>query len=181
MLICACYGTQLVSRAIQVGSINLWTPPRWPPSHVALILKATPEVEQITGDPYVWVESSTLIPRKCVLANRQVIGVQCHRIKDRWTDYPQGAVQLYKLIEPLSADEETFLSTFVFDALLKNYLPTSSSLIKQLLFKTNRVPLCSEFAKDVLVWAERSERHNRTWYSPGSFLREHINKTIIPI
>lgn len=180
MFIAACWGDAWISRAIQVVSARPFGDyPRWGPSHLALILKPTPSVESRIGDSHVWVESSTLIPRKCCLAGSSVSGLQCHRIQDRWTDYRQGHIQLYQLAQPLTAWDEMFIAKLIFDGWFKVYPRTTQSRMKRLLFQRDDVPLCSEFVKDAVVHLGHSKRTDSTWYSPADFIREHLKAGII--
>lgn len=186
MKIVAGWGAMPVSRLISIGTSNPWRYPRWAPSHLAMIIRTTPEVDRMTGEQELWVESSCRIPRECILKHREVIGVQAHRVQDRLQDYPPGKVLSFRLRDnyTLSDLEEDYLSRLVFDQFSKGFYdcPPSSlvtRLIKRLLFKRVPVLLCSEFVQDVLIHLGRSPIANPSRSSPGSFLRQHIQAGIL--
>lgn len=186
MRVIAAWGNQPISKVISATTSSLLGTPKWSPSHVALIVRTSPEVELSLGETSLWVESSTLIPRHCILQNRQVVGLQAHKIKDRLEDYPLGNVVSYRLRRPyaLSDLEEEYLSTYVFDDVLRTPydIPKPgwwTNIIKTALFKDTNILLCSEFVQDVLIHLGRASNKNPSNASPGSFLRRHLRDGIL--
>lgn len=186
MKVVAGWGAMAISRLISIGTSSPWRYPRWAPSHLAMIVRTTLEVERLTGEQELWVESSALIPRHCVLKKCQVIGIQAHLVKDRVQDYPPGKVLTFRLRDThaLSLEEELYLSRYVFNQFYQDRydIPPHGpvmGLAKRILFQNTHTMLCSEYVQDILTHMGRSPLTNPSQSSPGSFLRKHIRTGIL--
>ena len=178
--IAACYGRNVASRSISWATASPWAPPglRLGPSHVAIIALRD-------GEP-LWVESTTLVDRRCHIQGRIVDGVQAQVPADRVQDYlvSGGRVDLYRLveIESLSRSESTLLSRILIDHFLAD--ATGYDLRGALLSGTRAFQLtrlfpgadlqqlfCSELIAAVLMRLGRLPRGNPTRYNPARLLR----------
>jgi hypothetical protein len=178
--IAACYGGDLISRAIRLATASLLAPPRLrlPPSHVAILC---PHAGRM-----VWVESTTLCPHPCLLRRLHVSGVQAHRPEDRISDYTlsRGRVDLYRLVDvnSLSSDEASLLSRILIGHFVQRGLTydyggavLSGTRVFQL---TRLFPgadleqlFCSELIAAVLMRLGRMNRANPARFHPGRLLR----------
>lgn len=176
----ACYGTDVASRLISLGTSSLLAPPglRWAPSHIALLCTH--------GEGRLWVESTTLAPRPCRLQQRCVSGVQAHLPAARIADYCRagGRVDLYRLveIESLSRDEDRLLTRILLVHLVGTSRPydlAGALLSGTRLFQLSRLfpgadlqqLFCSELAAAVLMRLGRLGRDNPTRFHPARLLR----------
>jgi hypothetical protein len=110
--IVACYGTDALSRLIRIATTGpAWSHRLWcGPSHVGLI------TDHPVAGP-VWVESTTLARRPCLIRQQLVTGLQAHLPADRVNDYLAhgGRVEVWRLtpIARLSRDEAHQLTTIL--------------------------------------------------------------------
>lgn len=109
--ICACYGTDWMSRTISLGTCSLYRQPFYGPSHVAILIEHEGELR--------WLESTTMSHRACLFHQEVVTGVQIHHPLDRMEDYG-GRVLLYPLspIWRLSQPESQLLTKIAVDHFL---------------------------------------------------------------
>lgn len=186
----ACYGTGAISRIITVGTSTLFAPrgTRIAPSHVAIITKTG-------GDGLsLWVESTSLSERPCLVRGETVSGVQAHFVEDRAKDflYHGGRIIVFRLsgIDGLS-EEENLLLTRITNHLINSrasYDTRGAIISGTRVFKRTRflelfshwLPIdlnslfCSELIAAVLMRLGRMNRTNPTRYSPGSLVRELV-------
>lgn len=179
----ACYGVDLTSRLISLGTASFFGPPelRWPPSHVALCCRHE--------DRTIWVESTSLCRHACLFRGGTVAGVQAHRPLDRIRDYVQagGQVDLYRLTElnGLSASECRLLSRILIDHLIRRtirYDFRGALLSGTRAFQLTRLfpgaslerLFCSELIAAVLMRLGRLNHANPTRFNPGRLLRELV-------
>lgn len=96
----ACWGADWISRAISLETSSFRGPRgvRWAPSHVAI---ACPRWFPKHHTHCYWWESTSLINRPCLEADRPVNGCQVHMIDSRLRDYcfAGGSVTVYRLTE----------------------------------------------------------------------------------
>ena len=178
--IAVCFGRDIASRVVSTATLQLAAPAglRWGPSHVAIL---SPHA----GD-CLWVESTTLAARPCLIQGRCVSGVQAHRPVDRIGDYshPGGRVDLYRLvdIEMLAASEVRLLAHILFDHFLARsvtYDLCGALLSGTRVFQLTRFfpgadfhqLFCSELVAAVLMRLGRLGRGNPTRYPPARLLR----------
>ncbi len=178
--IAACYGADRTSRLISAGTASLMGPPdlRWPPSHVAIICHAA-------GGP-LWVESTTLCPRACVIRGAYVSGVQAHNPSQRAEDYIRagGRVELYRLtaINKLCVRESQLLSRLLLHHFVSRgigYDLGGALLSGTRVFQLSRLfpaadldrLFCSELIAAVLMRLGRLNHANPTRFHPGRLLR----------
>lgn len=181
--IAACYGADPISRGIRWATFSPFAPPglRLGPSHVAIIARHQ--------DRPLWIESTTLVQRPCLIRERPVSGVQAHTPADRVNDYLAGGgrVELYRLveIESLSRPETALLSRILIDHFLHGALPydlrealLSGTRVFQMTRLFPRADLhqlfCSELVAAVLMRLGRLPRGNPTRYNPARLLRTLI-------
>ena len=181
----ACYGRDWISRLISLETACLWAPKglRVSPSHVAIVGKHH-------GRP-VWIESTTLSDRPCLVNGHTVNGCQLHDIDDCIQDYIArgGRIELYRLseIDRLSPDEIRTLNAiligfFVTKQVGYDYggaLISGTRIARRLnLFSRKRLDdvFCSELIAAVLMRLGRLSRSNPTRYNPGRLLRTLVNE-----
>jgi hypothetical protein len=176
----ACYGGDPASRVISWGTASLFGPAglRVGPSHVAMIC-----LEE--GRP-LWVESTTLSRRPCVVQSQVVSGAQAHSPDQRMADYASsgGRVERYRLtdINSLSRDESELLSRILVEYFVKR---GASYDLRGALFSGTRVfqlsrlfpaadlesLFCSELVAAVLMRLNRMNHANPTRFNPARLLR----------
>lgn len=178
--IAACYGADLTSRVICLGTMSGVGPAglRWPPSHVAMVCHHA-------GRP-VWVESTTLCPQACLVNGRQTTGVQAHPPQDRVEDYLSagGRVDQYRFtdINRLSEAEDRLLSRLLIDHFVRRRIAydfggavLSGTRVFQLLRIFPGANLetlfCSELIAAVLMRLGRMNHANPTRFNPARLLR----------
>jgi hypothetical protein len=179
VFIVAAWGDLLVSRMISLCTVNPFRAPRWGPSHLAVIISTPSAARDTLDEEHLWVESSTLLPHVCALSGKKVIGLQFHRISDRWGDYPQGNIQVYRLSDPLTAVEEQVLGESLLQDMRHRSDYSPPSLSKRLLFRTQQTLLCSEFVQEILERTGRSSSSRKAGRSPANFLRHHLQQGTI--
>ena len=182
----ACYGRDPLSWVIEWGTGSLVAPRglRRSPSHVAIIC-AAPEVDP---DP-VWVESTTLCDRTCLIRKAAVSGVQVHHPAERIEDYLRsgGRVDVYRLtdINRFGKGESQLLSKILLDYFVRPALPydyAGAALSGTRVFQWTRwFPaadlqslFCSELVAAVLMRLNRLNHDNPTRFHPGRLLRELV-------
>ncbi|MBX3442383.1 MAG: hypothetical protein KF774_08240 [Planctomyces sp.] len=179
----ACYGGDVVSRVIGWGTASVLAPRglRVGPSHVAMICEHA-------GRP-VWVESTMLCLRRCVVTGRQRRGVQAHEPASRVADYAAagGRVERYRLtdINSLSREERGLLSRILIRRFvrgerrydLRGALRSGGRLLPfTRLFPSADLErlFCSELAAAVLMRLNRMNHSNPARYNPARLLRELV-------
>ncbi|TWT63180.1 hypothetical protein [Rubinisphaera italica] len=102
--IAACWGDDLQSKIITLGTARLWAPAglRLGPSHVAIMANAPGKTEML------WNESTTNCVRECLVAKKHQSGVQVHAIAGRMRDYiyHNGRIEIFRLTDPTLITEE---------------------------------------------------------------------------
>ena len=189
----ACWGTDLVSRGISIEtSLTSWLfgPKglRLSPSHVAIACRLPN-----SGRCY-WYESTTMTPRRCLLAERPVTGVQVHEISDRLRDYcinAQGAVAVYRLadIHTLEAGEAVRLQAILQnlcgtpDRPAKRYdlagaMISGTRVLKYSPFSRANLDslFCSELIAALLQRLCRMNHEDPSRYNPGYLLRQLVRQ-----
>jgi hypothetical protein len=181
----ACYGSDLVSRAISWGTASLLAPRRlkYGPSHVAVIC-------EFRGNP-VWIESTTLCRHPCAILGEKISGVQAHLPEERIDDYVShgGHVDLYRLspIDRLSKTESQLLTRILvrhFIGRRVTYDTGGALLSGTRIFKRTRLLpgadlnelFCSELAAKVLMRLGRMNRDNPTKFNPACLLRRLVRQ-----
>jgi hypothetical protein len=102
----ACFGVDSISRVISWQTAVPWAPAglRRGPSHVAIASQCV----DLRDRGLVWIESTSLSRRPCLVRGERVMGCQVHTIEERVSDYVEagGRVDLYRLtpINTLGAD-----------------------------------------------------------------------------
>jgi len=186
----ACYGTDVVSRIISLGTSSLLAPrgTRFAPSHVAI-------VAEIDGDR-LWCESTMHSERECILSRRLVRGVQVHYAEDRVRDYVErgGRVVVFRLspIDALTHEEQKTITQIIRDFVsVQATYDTIGALISgtRIFKRTRLIPLlsnwlpidldalfCSEMIAAILQRAGRMNRDNPTKFSPANLVRTLVNQ-----
>ena len=180
----ACWGTDLPSRTISVATslLGLFAPSglRLAPSHVAIACRYQKQI--------LWVESTMLAPRPCLIREVKVSGCQAHRPEDRIADYVDrgGRVDVYRLspIDTLSRDESERLTRILithhveknldydlFDALCSGTF-TGRRLAG--LFGIYERAFCSELLAKTLMRLGRLPRTNANKFSPAGLMKRLV-------
>lgn len=150
------------------------------PSHVAIACQH--------GKSVLWVESTMLCPRPCLIRDKFVKGCQAHDPQHRIDDYLKagGRVDLYRLspIDQLSQADRVLLSTILIDHHvdmrvdydLLDALFSGTLIGRRLahLFGTHKRAFCSELIAKVLMRVGRMNRGNPNKYSPARLLRRLV-------
>jgi len=181
--IAACYGAGLASRVIEWTTASPLAPARLRigPSHVAILCEYRERM--------IWVESTTVCRRPCLVQRRVVRGAQAHSPVDRIHDYlgAGGRVDLYCLapIYRLARDESRLLTRILVDRFVKRgidydlrgaVLSGSRALHWTRLFPgadLNQL-FCSELVAAVLMRLGRLNLANPTRYNPARLVRELV-------
>lgn len=178
--ILACYGSDLTSRLIRLGTVSCLGPRSlwWPPSHVAVICQHQRQS--------LWIESTTLCQHPCRITGVRRRGVQAHRPCERLADYLRqgGHVDLYRLtdINRLSSREADLLARLLIDHFVRRGIAydvggavLSGTRVFQLLRLFPSADLeslfCSELIAAVLMRLGRMSHANPTRFHPGRLLR----------
>lgn len=185
--IAACFGRDLTSRVIRLGTMSPFGPRglRLPPSHVAILCPH--------GDRLLWVESTTLCARPCLVRGLHVSGAQAHLPWLRVRDYVDGGgwVDLYRLVDvdTLSTAETRLLSRILIDHFVRRGVRydfggavLSGTRVFQLLRMFPGADLdqlfCSEMVAAVLMRLGRMNRSNPTRFNPGRLLRTLVRNGV---
>lgn len=183
--IAACYAPDWTGRLISLGTASLLAPRglRIGPSHVALFCERQGEI--------LWMESTTLCPRPCLVRGQPVSGTQAHPVADRIDDYVRigGRVDLYRLtpLNVLTPLESRLLTSLLFDQILApgvRYDLPGALLSGTRLFQLSRLfpgadlerLFCSELVAALLMRLGRMNRSNPTRFNPARLLR-HLVRT----
>lgn len=191
----ACWGSDLISRAISLETSSPFGPSqfRWAPSHVAV---ACPRWYPHDHLRCFWWESTSLANRSCLEAGRVVRGCQVHQIVDRLRDYCDagGRVSVYRLTEfdQLTENEvhqlRTLLGQCVGDADDDERQPitydtagalcSGTRVVKRFTFWRNQLDslFCSELLAAVLQRLGRLCRENPSTFTPGRLLRRLLGE-----
>lgn len=179
----ACYGTNVLGRVISLGTLTPFAPKRlkYGPSHVALMAEC--------NRSFLWIESTSICKRNCVINGRKISGVQAHRPEDRLADYTAsgGWVDLYRLtpIESLSTSESRFLTWILMEHFMGVSYDTTGALISgsRVLKHTRLIPgadakhlFCSEMVSAILMRLRRLNRDNPTKFNPACLLRTLVRQ-----
>jgi hypothetical protein len=186
--ILACYGRDRVSRGIRRWTYRPWYADRRlrrAPSHVAIAAQLQPPGS--AAKRVVWVESTSLCRRSCVMSGHPVCGVQAHDPDKRIIDYVDagGAVHVYRLTPGCELEvSESFKLSQICEHLLKNRIgyDTLGAGVSGLAITRrwlNRVAdldslFCSELVARVLQAINRMNWANPSNYTPGDLLRELV-------
>lgn len=129
----------------------------------------------------MWVESTTLAHRPCLIAGRVISGVQVHRPEDRIQDY-RGKVAVYRLVPPFLPQEEQYLWRYIQPFLGKGYDRSTVLLAGTKVLRFSRLLpgawgadlnelFCSELTAAILMQMNKMNWDNPTRYSPARLLR----------
>lgn len=179
----ACHALDRTSRGIRLATFSPFGPRRLRlgPSHVAIVCEYQGE--------HLWVESTTLASRPCLIQGKRVDGAQAHRTADRIEDYVAGGgfVDIYRLtpINSLSNSERHLLSRILIEHFVRSALPydlQGAALSGTRLFQRSRLfpsanldrLFCSELVAAVLMRLNRLNHANPARYHPARLLRELI-------
>lgn len=183
--IAACYGSCTASRFIELGTASPLAPARLRvgPSHVAIFCEHR--------DSVIWVESTALCRRPCVIQKRIVRGTQAHDPLDRIRDYTTagGRVDLYRLspIHSLTGAESRLLEKVLIRHFVRigiDYDLGGALLSGTRFFRWSRLfpgadfhrLFCSELVAAVLMRLGRMNHENPTRYNPARLLRELVTR-----
>ena len=189
----ACWGTDWISRGISLETSSLIGPVRWAPSHVAICCPRWFPRDHMRN---FWWESTTLAPRPCLEAGREVSGCQVHEIRDRLRDYVSagGRVIVYRLTEfdALSEQEVNLLRSMlgqcVGDADDEERQPVTydtagalcsgTRIVRRLSIWRNQLDslFCSELLAAVLQRLGRLCRENPASFTPARLLRRLLSE-----
>ena len=172
----ACFGRDAAARVISWATAWPLAPRglRVGPSHVAIICD--------DGRP-IWVESTTLCRRPCLVRRRPVTGVQAHRPHDRLADYRGGRVDVYRFhgLAKLSGGEQALLRRMVDHLLaeqgdydLGGALISGTRLLRFLPGAELRTLFCSELVAAVLMRLGRLNHANPARFHPARLLRDLV-------
>jgi len=183
-----CYGNDLVSRVISLGTASLIAPARLRlgPSHVAVLCQ---------HDTYgmLWVESTSLCDHSCLITGRRENGSQAHFPEDRIRDYEQsgGHVELYRLapVFKLSTDESQLLSRILIHHFVEERrgYDTRGAILSgtRFLQMTQFFPgadleslFCSEMAAFACQRVNRMNHSNPSRFNPARLIREQVRNGI---
>lgn len=182
--IAACYGTGFVSKAISFETMSLIPPSKrllLGPSHVAVMLGE--------GNDQLWVESTSLCPRRCVINNITVEGPQAHRPKDRIADYvrPGGRVDIYRPTPWYLLTQEEYekahklLVEFLikkggyhYDMLGAVISGTRAFRLWPFFFSTMHEVFCSEMIAALMMRTCRLPVTKTNKFSPGRLMRKLV-------
>lgn len=179
--ILACYGGDLLSKAISIGTsfpldpFSCWLPP----SHVAIIAQ--------WNNRLVWVESTTQCHRSCIYRGYPVDGVQVHSPPDRIADYVQskGRVDVYRLHPCFMLDkhDQNRLTRTLFRGFVEPSVHYDLIGAVRSGFKLRRLTrglwsadldhvFCSELVAATLMRCGILNQDDPAIYSPGRLLRD---------
>ncbi len=193
----ACWGTDWISRGItfQTSCFTWPIAPRglkWSPSHVAIACPGNP---LHLNDRCIWVESTTLSRRDCIINRKRVSGCQAHTITSRLSDYVNngGRVDVYRLtpMNQLQSSESDQLRKNLIQLVrdgveydMASALFSGTRLIRALDkiipfwdAKRHRV-FCSQLIAGVLQANCRMNRDDPERYNPGRLLRMLVRQGV---
>jgi hypothetical protein len=184
----ACFGADNVSRFISWQTASPIAPAglRFGPSHVAIA-----SVLDDVAESCVWVESTTLTHRPCLVRGERVSGCQVHRISDRLQDYwnSGGVVDLYRLtpinalskrsVRELSKDLGWYVSRFfgydTASALFSGtHLIRAADKVLSLWRPDPQAVFCSQLIAGELQSLGLMNRDNPQRFNPGRLLRQLV-------
>jgi hypothetical protein len=176
----ACYGTDWISRGIQLLTWSPFTARelRRGPSHLAIITESDRGL--------LWVESTTLCRHPCVVRGERVAGCQAHDPEQRIQDYLHagGSVSVYRLtgINQLDESERQLLRRILFQHFL--WTPVGYDLGGAILSGARAIRwlgllpgadlqslFCSELVAAILMRLNRLNHANPTGFTPARLLR----------
>lgn len=183
--IAACYGSCGASRLIELGTASVLAPPglRIGPSHVAMLCEHR--------ESMLWVESTSMCRRPCLLQKRIVRGTQAHLPEHRVCDYLRdgGRVDIYRLspIHALTSAESRLLERILVRHFVRagiDYDLGGALLSGTRFFRWSRLfpgadfhrLFCSELVAAVLMRLGRMNHENPTKYNPARLLRELVTR-----
>lgn len=184
----ACYGSDLVSRTISLGTASLMAPDRLRigPSHVAILCR-----HHKYG--MLWVESTSLCDHPCLFSGHRQHGCQAHFPADRIRDYEQngGRVDLYRLapVFKLTAEESKLLTRMLIHNFVeqRRSYDTRGAILSgtRILQLTRFFPgadletlFCSEMAAFACQRINRMNHANPSRYNPARLIREQVRNGI---
>lgn len=183
--IAACWGVDLQSRIISLGTGRLCAPEglRYGPSHVALI---APDFHKTR---LLWYESTTKCGRDCIFHQKPISGVQVHRIEDRVEDYNEhgGQVVIYRMVDEALLEEHDYdymgrmLLDYLHDdipydmrgAIISGLRVTCRML--SLLGVSRRHLFCSDMIASVLMRVDLMNLSDPDSFTPAGLLRTLVN------
>ncbi|MCA8995525.1 MAG: hypothetical protein KDA80_01000 [Planctomycetaceae bacterium] len=181
--IAACFGRDLTSRVIRLGTLSPFAPPRLRigPSHVAMICEFQGE--------RIWAESTSLCRTPCLIQGKRVEGAQAHFPVDRIAEYTEngGFVDIYRLtpVNALSQEERRLLSLILLQHFVGaglHYDIRGAVLSGTRAFQASRLfpganleeLFCSEMVAAVVMRLNRMNHANPARYNPARLLRELV-------
>lgn len=184
--IAACYGRDLQSRIISLGTYWPLSPPglRFGPSHVAIM------APYWANQNLFWFESTTKCQRECLWSGSPVDGVQMHDINDRVSDYQSGGgrVDIYRLSVPLRDHQSAILTDLLMDQLrrgvrydMRGAVSSGARITRYLLNQfgvSNQRLFCSDQLSVLLMELGKLRRTNPNGFTPGRLLRELVRNGV---
>lgn len=189
----ACFGADSVSRLISWQTAVPWAPAglRLGPSHVAI----ASELEATRGAGLVWIESTTLTSRSCLVRGQRVHGCQVHSIRDRISDYVDGGgcVDVYRLtpinrlpaadVRELAMDLEWYVrQAFGYDAASAVFSGTKIIRAVDKLFSfwtpAPHSVFCSQLLAAELQALGLMNRDNPQRFHPGRLVRQLVQQGV---
>lgn len=189
--ILACWGTDRVARFVSLMTSNPLAPRglRFAPSHVAIVCKSDPADEGL-----LWVESTTLSDRPCVINKQRISGVQAHRPGDRLGEYlaTGGRVEVYRLsaIDTLTDIESSHLSSILIEHFVRprrtydfgGAMISGTRVVRRIdglilrRFRNLHEVFCSELIAAALQRLCRMNRADATQFNPGRLCRTLVRE-----
>lgn len=187
--ILACWGTDRVARFVSLMTSNPLAPRglRFAPSHVAVVC-------DVPGEGLLWVESTTLSDRPCVINKERFAGVQAHRPGERLGEYlaTGGRVDVYRLsaIDTLTEAESEHLKRILIDRFVKKRLTydyggaliSGTRIVRRIdgvilrRFRNLHEVFCSELITAALQRLCRMNRSDATQFNPGRLCRTLVRE-----
>lgn len=168
-----------VNWVIELATLSL---PGWGVSHVGIV------ADHPRGMPGLVVyESLAVSHRACIIQGQVTSGVQCHWLHDTIAD--AGQVRVYRLADPLDAEEAAKLSNFAQRCIGLRYDTTGAlsardllcGWLHRLIFAREDLErfFCSEFVAACHRYVGRFRTRNVSAWSPNRLIRTETRAGII--
>lgn len=175
----ACYGPDPIGRVISYATASL-VPPMLGPSHVAFI------TDHCQHGRRIWVESTTVCPRPCIVNGTYHAGAQAHDPLDRIRDYVEagGRVDMYQptdlrdfTLHELNRIREILLDQFVANQIrydLRGAMISGTRILRFLPGDDVERLFCSELIAAMLAALGRLNNGVAGRYSPHRLIKELV-------